>query len=62
MLKAYRALDWDAAERLIGQCLELDTPKTRLRAYYRVVRERIMLYREHPPPSGWDGVFIATSK
>ncbi|MBI4342738.1 MAG: adenylate/guanylate cyclase domain-containing protein [Candidatus Omnitrophica bacterium] len=62
MLAAYRAQDWDRAETLIRQCLELDTAQTRLSALYRLYSERIAAYRVHPPGTEWDGVFVATTK
>jgi adenylate cyclase len=60
MLAAYRAQSFDEAEAIIDRC------KGRLGGvldvFYEIYRERIHAFRAEPPPSDWDGVFIATSK
>jgi adenylate cyclase len=57
-LLAYRKQDWDAAESAFRAGLELvpgDPPS-------QVFLERVQAFRKTPPPSGWDGVWVATSK
>jgi len=60
MLAAYRAQDFDEADRL------METLKGRLGgvldAFYAIYGERIAIFRQEPPPADWDGVFVATSK
>ena len=59
MLAAYRSGDWPLAERLIGECRAFDYGSERL---YDIYRDRIAAYREAPPPSEWDGIFVAVAK
>lgn len=57
-LKAYRKLDWDAAEAAFREGLNAvpsDPPSN-------VFLERIESFRKSPPPPGWDGVWVATHK
>jgi adenylate cyclase len=57
-LAAYRRQDWDAAEAEFRSGLERepdDQPS-------QVFLERIAAFRKSPPPPGWDGVWVATSK
>jgi adenylate cyclase len=54
MLAAYRARDWDAADRLAADCAALDGAPAGLYALYRA---RIAAFRETPPPADWDGVY-----
>jgi adenylate cyclase len=57
-LAAYRAREWDAAERQFRRCLELraeDAPST-------LYIERIATFRKEPPPANWDGVWHLTKK
>ena len=61
-LVAYRQQRWDEALRLLEECLQLDTERTRLRVYYQRYRERITACQAQPPGADWDGVFVATSK
>jgi adenylate cyclase len=60
MLAAYRGREWDAAERVIGDCEAVGVG--RLATLYRVYRARIAEWRAAPPPPDWDGTFTATSK
>jgi adenylate cyclase len=54
MLAAYRARDWNAAERLAAECAALpDAPA----ALYALYRARIAAFREDPPPADWNGVY-----
>ncbi len=59
MLGAYRGRRWDEAERELDGCLALEPKLTQL---YGLYRRRIALFREQPPPPGWDGVFNAVDK
>ncbi|NMM44160.1 adenylate/guanylate cyclase domain-containing protein [Rhodospirillaceae bacterium KN72] len=60
MLEAYRAQNWEEAERLMA------TLKGRLNGvldgFYDIYGARVAEYRENPPPAEWDGVYVATSK
>lgn len=56
-LKAYRAQQWDEAER---QWSALQA--TRPHRLYEIYLERIAHYRASPPPPDWDGVFTHTTK
>lgn len=62
LLAAYRAGDWARAGAQVDACLTLDTPHTRLRAYYALMRTRIAAYQQHPPAPEWEGVFVAAEK
>ena len=57
-IKQYRAQNWDAAEREIFGLSQLDPE----RKIYKIYLDRIMHYRENPPPADWDGSFTHTSK
>jgi adenylate cyclase len=61
MLDAYRARDWDAAERLIKEAREFNEARS-LGKLYDLYAERVASFRAAPPMDGWDGVFVATSK
>jgi adenylate cyclase len=52
-LAAYRAQDWEAAERLFGECTGLD-PRDRAS---RLMLDRVKSLRGNPPGAGWDGVW-----
>jgi adenylate cyclase len=53
----YQAQDWDAAEAAL-RALNARAPRT----LYDIYLERIAHFREVPPPAGWDGVFVYTTK
>ena len=57
-LARYRAQDWDAAEAAFRECLA-KTPGDRPS---QVMLERIAAFRQAPPETGWDGVWVAVSK
>ncbi|HTW34688.1 MAG TPA: adenylate/guanylate cyclase domain-containing protein [Rhizomicrobium sp.] len=61
MLAAYRAQDWDGAERALnGVAAKADAfGAVKFMSLYR---ERIAAYRQMPPPKDWDGVYQALSK
>ena len=54
MLAAYRARDWDAAERLAADCAALPGAPA---ALYALHRARIAAFRDAPPPADWNGVY-----
>jgi len=65
MIQSYRLQDWDGTERLIDECINLATDmigQFDLAGLYGLYRDRIATFRANPPPSDWDGVFVATSK
>ena len=57
-LRHYRNQQWDLAEL---QFLNLQQAAPQ-RELYRIYQERIALYRQTPPPPGWDGVFTFVTK
>ena len=57
-LKFYRARQWDDAEREFFALASVDKD----RKIYQIYLDRIMQYRENPPPEDWDGSFKHTSK
>jgi len=57
-LKLYRMQKWDDAEREIFTLNRADQD----RKIYQIYLERIMRFRENPPPENWDGSFTHTSK
>jgi adenylate cyclase len=61
MLTAYKAQDWEALKRIIGECRELGKDY-RLDVLYDLYDERREEYLANPPGEDWDGVFVATSK
>jgi adenylate cyclase len=54
---AYQKQDWDAAEATL-RALNARAP----RPLYDIYLERIAHFRETPPPTDWDGVFVYTTK
>ncbi|MCK4704064.1 MAG: adenylate/guanylate cyclase domain-containing protein, partial [Gammaproteobacteria bacterium] len=56
-LKFYRAQHWDDAEREFFALSSVDKD----RKIYQIYLDRIMQYRENPPPADWDGSFTFTS-
>ncbi|MFA6317648.1 MAG: adenylate/guanylate cyclase domain-containing protein, partial [Elusimicrobiota bacterium] len=59
MLAAYRAQDWAKAVALLGECRKFEPS---LKVLHDLYAERISAFRENPPESDWDGVYVATSK
>jgi class 3 adenylate cyclase len=57
-LNAYRACDWDLADRHFGLALGIDNHDKSAMLY----RERIQLFRKTPPPPGWDGSWRLNEK
>ena len=59
LIEVFRAQKWDEADALIG---ELRPQFQRMDGFYDLYEERIADYRANPPPTDWDGTYIATSK
>ena len=57
-LHLYRDKNWDTAEREIFTLSQAD-PNRRI---YKIYLDRIMHFRNNPPPDEWNGVFVYTSK
>nr|MDJ0896557.1 adenylate/guanylate cyclase domain-containing protein [Alphaproteobacteria bacterium] len=62
MMTAYRTMQFDKAAATLAACRERSKPVYDLSALYRLYQIRLDHYAENPPPSGWDGVFVATTK
>ena len=61
MLAAYRAQDWDGAEKAI-RTARARSDAFSLSGFLDIYAQRIAVFREAPPPKNWDGVFVATTK
>jgi len=59
-LVAYRAAQWDAAERALAQLRAAGAGE--IDSLCSVYAERIAEFRKNPPPAGWDGVYVAETK
>ena len=59
-LRAYRAQQWDDAERLLADCRAIGIPS--LDTCYDTFRSRIMLLRQTDLPPNWDGSFAMSEK
>ncbi|MBI5622388.1 MAG: adenylate/guanylate cyclase domain-containing protein [Elusimicrobia bacterium] len=59
MLASYRGQKWGQAVELLGRCRKLEPS---LKVLHDLYAERIQAFRENPPESDWDGVYVATSK
>ncbi len=66
MLTAYRAQNWDEAERELAECRSILAGQAGLPGetlgFYDVTEQRIRAFRENPPPVDWNGVYVAESK
>lgn len=63
MRAAYDAKDWEVCEAALERLEQAgDELGQDMAGYAALYRERIAGFRNAPPPEGWDGVFIATSK
>ncbi len=60
-LEAYREQNWKIAESFIPE-LEALAKSLDFHGYYDVMRDRIAIYKNDPPPKDWGGVYVATSK
>ncbi len=57
-LESYRAADWNVAARKLGEIMAshpLDGPS-------QVLLQRCLEFMDDPPPTGWDGVYVAHTK
>ncbi len=59
-LVAYRAAQWDAAERALAQLRAAGGAE--LAGLCAVYAERVAAFRQSPPLPGWDGVHVAETK
>jgi adenylate cyclase len=59
-LVAYRAAQWDAAERALAQLRA--SGGSEIAGIVAIYEERIAEFRKDPPPPGWDGVYVAETK
>jgi adenylate cyclase len=59
-LVAYRAAQWEAAERALAQVRAAGGEE--LARLCDAYAERIAAFRKNPPPAGWDGVYVAETK
>ena len=57
-LERYRAMRWDEAGAFFRQAIAADPADGPSRTYI----ERCRSFKETPPPSGWDGVFVMKTK
>ncbi|UCB54402.1 MAG: adenylate/guanylate cyclase domain-containing protein [Thiotrichales bacterium] len=57
-LENYRSCKWDEAEKELTELSQADPD----RMIYRIYLDRIMHFRQQPPPENWDGTFTHTSK
>lgn len=68
VLSTYRQQDWGDAIALMKDArAKIDSMKGKglvheLHGLYDLYEDRIADYKENPPPTDWDGVFVATSK
>ena len=58
-IEMYRAQEWDGAKAHIKKYAE-NIPSFKL--YFELISNRIEAYIENPPPSDWQGVFVAETK
>jgi adenylate cyclase len=61
MLASFRRQAWDDAAGFIERCRKL-AGNFGVDGLYEMYRERIAVYRAHPPPPDWTGVYEAESK
>ena len=54
----YKQQEFSKAKVKFGQALKIDGEDGPSQIYYK----RCDHYMKNPPPSGWDGVFVMTSK
>jgi adenylate cyclase len=57
-LRAYRKQEWDQAELQLFN-LQKMSPHDKL---YQVYAERVVYFRQNPPGTEWDGVFVFKTK
>jgi adenylate cyclase len=59
-INAYRAQNWDEAEKLMPECAAMVDGE--LDELYQVFTDRIAEFRADPPGDGWVGVYVAETK
>jgi adenylate cyclase len=59
MVEAYRQRRWEEAQAALDQCRSLEPRLVGLYAFYA---ERIQTFLGAPPPTGWEGIYVADSK
>ncbi len=68
VLVEYRRQNWDAAQAAMDEAKALIADYSgvgyihELAGFYALYESRILEYKAEPPPTDWDGVFVATSK
>ncbi len=68
IIKTYRSQDWTGTAVIIGEArAKIQTMQGvglvhELDRFYALYEDRMKMYKTEPPPSDWDGVFVATSK
>ncbi len=66
VLTAYRAQQWDEADRRMESARSLVKLQSglvvELLAFYDIMAERVAEFRANPPGDAWDGVYVAISK
>jgi hypothetical protein len=60
-LARYRGRDFEGADAQLEPCRALGSGFG-LDALYELYGERIAAFKREPPPAGWTGVYIASSK
>ena len=61
MLKSYRRREWDSVMAII-EASRGTADYFGLDRLLELYCERVHLFREHPPPDDWDGVFALQTK
>lgn len=68
IITSYRSQDWDGTAAAMGEArAKIQTMRGvglvhELDRFYSLYEERMVEYQTDPPPTDWDGVFVATSK
>ncbi len=60
MLAAYRERRWDDAQNELVTCRAYGEDV--LTGLYEIYEERIIIYKQTPPPEDWDGAYVALTK
>jgi len=60
LIKSYRSLNLDTAQITLNHVKSITD--SRLSGIYKVYEERIIDLKQTPPPSDWDGVYVAKDK
>ncbi len=65
MLTEYRARNWQKANNYLKEGREIfenSLEKLHIEGLFDLYEERIKTFKKNPPPEGWDGSYVATSK